>query len=164
MPEPLVDFPAEFTDRKWKEFEKKLKVSGTGIGKALRAMEKTAADLDKALVKARALHVKAKKAEDVDKTAAAVRAEEAAMAALPPLHVKHLKAVIAARSVVTATARKVKPTNAPAAHWLDEYEEELGRYYAVWKKLDVEDNRGLKFVVTDLAGRVDALQLHDRIR
>jgi len=165
MSEPLVEYPAEFTDRKWKEFEKKLQVSATGIGKALRVMEKTAADLNKAMVRTRMLQAAAKKlGKNYDpKEFAAAEAADKALAVVPGLHAKHLKAILAARTVVGATATKLRTTNKDVANWLHDYEAILERYFKVWKAFDPDDDRGLKFVITDVDTRVRTLKVHDHV-
>lgn len=165
MAERVVLYPSAFTDQEWKKSEKRLQVSGTGIGKAVRAMEKTATDLDKALVTAKTRQGVARQAvKNYDAGAIAKgSAAEKAVDAVPNLHAKHLKAILAARTVVTATARKLKQTNAPAAAWLDQYEAALGAYFTAWRAFDLGDFNKVKHAIERIDDRIRTLAIHNEV-
>ena len=165
LAERVVLYPSAFTDKEWKNSEKRLKVSATGIGQALRVMEKTAATLDAALAKAKTLQNAARqsKKNNEDGIIAKDDLAEKAAAAVPNLHAKHLKAILAARTVVTATARKVKPTNAPAAEWLDRYEDALGLYFTTWRAFDLGDFKKVKDAIARIDDRIRTIEVHKQV-
>jgi len=166
MAERAVVYPSAFTDREWKKTEKTLQVSGTGIGKAVRAMEQTATDLDKALVRAKTLQAAAsqsnKAREDSAKTLAKESAAAKAVALIPALHAKHLKAILATRTIVTATQTKLKTTNRRASVWLSSYEDSLEAYFKLWRLLDLKENPKVKRATDEIDNRIRTL-LPDRL-
>ena len=165
LTQPVIYYPPAFSDREWKKQEKTLQVSGTGIGKALRTMEKTASDLDKVLAKAIALQAAARKSlkddEDGAETLAKDKAAEKAVALISGLHAKHLKAILATRTVVTATQTKLKTTNRQASVWLDSYETSLEMYFKAWRMFDLKDNPKVKRQTDFVDDRIRT-ELHNR--